>query len=77
MPVQLAANKGHSFLSTKIWGSGFVFEEEPSDGSSSLAELEQFLSQDPDNREVIFAYMGGEEFNSSPTQSPSGPSIFD
>lgn len=70
MPKPLAANKGQSYLGTKIWGAGFVFEKEPSDGSSSLAELEVLLSQDPRNREVISAYLGGEEFNSSPTQSP-------
>jgi hypothetical protein len=71
MPCTLAENRGLVFRGTKIWGAGFVFENEPSDGSSSLAEMERLVSQSPHNREVIFAYMGGEEFNSSPTQSPS------
>ena len=70
MPIALSENKGFSFRGTKIWGAGFVFEDSPSDGSSSLFEMETLISQDPRNREVIFAYMGGEEFNTSPTQSP-------
>jgi hypothetical protein len=68
-PVVLSENKGLCYRGTKVWGAGFVFEEQPSDGSTSLSELEHLLSVDARNREVIFAYMGGEEFNSSPTQS--------
>jgi hypothetical protein len=70
MPKALRQNKGCSFLGTKIWGAGFVFEGEPSDGSSPLTEMERLIAQDPRNSEVIFAYLGGEEFNTSPTQSP-------
>jgi hypothetical protein len=32
--------------------------------------MEQLIAQDPRNREVIFPYIGGEEFNEQPTQSP-------
>jgi hypothetical protein len=71
MPVALSENKGTCYRGTKIWGSGFVFEDTPSNGSSSLAEMEHLLSQDPRNRDVISAYLGGEDFNSSPTQHPS------
>jgi hypothetical protein len=70
-PRVLAENKGTCFRGTKIWGSGFVFEEAPSNGSSSLTELEALMAREPRNREVIFAYLGGEDFNASPTQSPS------
>jgi hypothetical protein len=70
-PVALSENKGICYRGTKIWGSGFVFEDVPSNGSSSLVQMEQLISQDPRNREVIFAYLGGEDFNSSPTQRPS------
>jgi hypothetical protein len=70
-PAALAENAGHCFLGTKIWGAGFVFEEEPSKGSSSLNDMERLLVQEPANREVIFPYLGGEEFNDSPTQTYS------
>jgi hypothetical protein len=70
-PVALSENKGICYLGTKIWGSGFLFEDPPSNGSSSIAEMEYLVSQDPPNRDVIFAYLGGEDFNSSPIQRPS------
>jgi hypothetical protein len=63
-PGRLVANKCISFLGTKIWGAGFVFEPNPSGDSSSLSDMEQLISADPRNREVIFKYIGGEEFNS-------------
>lgn len=69
-PQPLAENAGTCFLGTKIWGAGFVFEDEPTNGSSSLAEMERLIAEDRRNREVIFPYMGGEEFYESPTQSP-------
>jgi len=70
-PIVLFENKRICYLGTKIWGSGFVFEDPPANGSSSLAELEYILSQDARNREVIFAYLGGEDFSTSPAQHPS------
>lgn len=69
-PGTLAANKGICFRGTKVWGAGFVFEESPSKGSSSQADMRRLIDRDPRNGEVIFPYMGGEEFNASPTQSP-------
>lgn len=70
-PIALSENKGICYRGTKIWGSGFVFEDPPSNGSSSLAEMEHLISEDPRNREVIFSYLGGDDFNSSPIQHPS------
>ncbi|BDG02822.1 Eco57I restriction-modification methylase domain-containing protein [Anaeromyxobacter oryzae] len=70
-PKALASNRNVCFRGTKIWGSGFVFEESPSNGSSSLEDMRRLLEANPRNQEVVFAYLGGEEFNSSPTQSPS------
>ena len=70
-PSALIANRGICFRGTKIWGAGFVFEESPQDGSSSLAEMRQLIQENPRNREVLSAYLGGEDFNVSPTQEPS------
>ena len=70
-PGALRVNKGVGYVGAKIWGAGFVFEEAPSDGSCSILDMKRILASSPESREVIFAYMGGEEFNSSPTQSPN------
>jgi hypothetical protein len=70
-PRALSANARTCFRGTKVWGAGFVFEEDPSNGSSSIAEMERLVREDPKNREVIFPYIGGEEFNRSPAQRPS------
>jgi hypothetical protein len=70
-PSPLLANRGLGYVGSKIWGSGFIFEEKPSGGSSSIEEMRELVTADPRNKDVIFAYMGGEEFNLSPTQSSS------
>jgi hypothetical protein len=66
-PAILSANKGRCYLGTKIWGAGFVFEDNPSKGSSSLEDRLRLITKNPRNAEVIVPYMGGEEFNESPT----------
>ncbi len=68
-PEPLIMNKGRAYVGAKIWGAGFVFEQDPSGGSSSITDMERLVSHDPRCREVIFPYLGGEEFNSSPTQT--------
>jgi N-6 DNA Methylase len=68
-PSALMTNKGLGYIGIKIWGSGFLFEENPSDGASSIVEMNQLMERDPLQRELVFSYMGGEEFNDSPTQS--------
>jgi hypothetical protein len=70
-PAALRANERRASCGSQIMGAGFVFEERPTQGSSSLAELAALIAKDPANREVINPFMGGEEFNSSPTLSPS------
>lgn len=70
-PNLLASNRRLCFRGTKIWGSGFVFEDPPSNGSSPIAEMHRLISIDPKNSEVISSYLGGEDFNSSPIQQPS------
>lgn len=71
MPVTLSTNKGMCYLGTKIWGAGFVFEDNPSNGSSSIEDMHRILAQEPRSKDIIYTYMGGQEFNASPTQSPN------
>jgi hypothetical protein len=70
-PTILSQNKGRCFRGAKPWGAGFVFENPPADGSSSIDDMERLIALDPRNRDVIFSFMGGQEFNESPTQSPN------
>ena len=71
MPAILSSNKGIAYMGTKIWGAGFVFEENPSNGSSSFIDMEQIRAAEPHTDEVIFSYLGAEEFNSHPSQKAS------
>ena len=59
-PKPLAANAGLSFQGSIVLGMGFVLTPE---------EREALVAKDPCNSERIFPYIGGEEVNSSPTQS--------
>jgi hypothetical protein len=61
-PFRLKANEGRSFQGSIVLGMGFVLEPE---------EAEALIDRDPRNREVLFPYLGGEDLNSRPDQSPS------
>lgn len=58
----LAQNAGKAFSGTYILGEGFVLPRE-----EALALIER----DPRNREVLFPFLGGQDFNSRCDQSPS------
>jgi hypothetical protein len=60
-PVKLKANENLSFQGTIVLGMGFVLTPE---------ERDALVAKDPRNAQRIFPYIGGEEVNSSPTQSP-------
>jgi hypothetical protein len=65
-PVALASNEHLGFFGTKIGSSGFILSD---------AELTSF-SQNPKNLECIRPYLGGEEINTSPTQSANRQLIY-
>ena len=60
-PTTLGSCAGASFLGSKVYGQGFVLLPE---------EREELIKKNAQNAERIFPYLGGEEVNSSPTQSP-------
>jgi hypothetical protein len=70
-PVALRLNADRSSCGSQIMGAGFVFEQGPTNGSSSIEQMNALIAEDSRNREVIDAFMGGEEFNGSSTLSPS------
>jgi hypothetical protein len=59
-PMVLSANAGMSFVGTYVLGMGFTLTPD---------QREELVARDSRNAERIFPYLGGEEVNSSPTQS--------
>ena len=69
-PVRLAENESGSYVGSYVLGMGFTFDDTDTKGvASSIAEMERLIAANPRNAEVIRPYIGGEELNSSPTQS--------
>ena len=69
-PARLAANAGKSFVGSYILGMGFTFDDTDKKGvASPLAEMQRLIEDNPRNRQAIFAYIGGEEVNTSPTHA--------
>ena len=69
-PVRLAANAGQSFVGSYVLGMGFTFDDTDRNGAAtSIAEMRRLIEEGPDNQEVIFPYIGGDEVNSSPTHA--------
>ena len=68
-PTRLHANVNFSFIGNKVYGQGFVFDDNDS-SATTLQEMREVIHRNPRNAERIFEYMGGEELNRSPTQTP-------
>lgn len=69
-PAMLRANEGKSFIGSYVLGMGFTFDDTDTKGvTNSIADMQEIIAKDPRNAERIFAYMGGEEINDSPTHA--------
>ena len=69
-PIRLSANAGKSYLGSKVYGQGFLFDDtDTKNVASPLAEMRRLIAQDPHNQDVIFPYIGGQEVNTSPTHA--------
>ena len=68
-PIQLQRNVGRSFKGSVVLGMGFTFDDTDKDGvATNLSQMARLITLNPHNAEVIFPYIGGEEFNNSPVQ---------
>lgn len=68
-PQRLADNLGLAFKGIEPYGDGFVFAA-GNPGANSPATLAR-VRKTPTNHARLFRYLGGEEFNRSPTQTAS------
>ena len=69
-PARLAANSKQSYEGSKIYGMGFTFSDrDTKEVATPLAEMHRLIAEDPKNQQVIVPYIGGDEINTSPTQS--------
>ena len=67
-PKMLRANSDQSFQGNIILGMGFTFDDQDRKGvANPISEMSRLVRSDPQNGEVIFPYIGGEEVSSSPT----------
>ena len=67
-PARLFSDHGRSFVGAYVLGAGFTFDDATvEDGASPLALMNDLISKDPRNANLIAPYMGGEQVNSSPT----------
>jgi hypothetical protein len=69
-PNKLTSNRRRAFLGTKIYGSGFLFDDsgERKGISSSISQMDDLLNENPSYRSIIKPYIGGEEINTDPRQ---------
>jgi hypothetical protein len=70
-PALMGANAKLSYVGSYILGQGFTFDDtaKPGTAPSPLATMHALIAKDSRNQQLIFPYLGGEELNSSPTQS--------
>lgn len=65
-PFSLKENARTAFLGYKVYGQGFVFDDND-ESATSLAAMRLLLDDNYKNSECIMPYIGGAELNSSPT----------
>jgi hypothetical protein len=69
-PSRLQESMGRSFQGCVVVGMGFTFDDGDSSGTTTpIAEMKRLEALNPENKVVIFPYIGGEELNTSPTHS--------
>ena len=69
-PAQLGANADKSFQGVTVLGMGFTFDDTDTKGvATPLAEMRRLIAKGPQNEDVIFPYIGGDEVLNSPTQT--------
>ncbi|MBE9249145.1 restriction endonuclease [Dolichospermum sp. LEGE 00240] len=59
---RLLANSGKSFIGSYVLGTGFIL---------SLEEAQTLIKKNPNNQDVIYHYLTGEDLNFNPDQSPN------
>ncbi len=69
-PHPLRGNSGKSFQGYVVVGMGFTFDDTAADGAAgSIAEMREIIEAEPQSKEVIFPYIGGDEVNTSATHA--------
>jgi hypothetical protein len=64
----LLSNLNQSFIGCDIKGQGFLFADDDQ-GATPISVMQRFIAADPRNSHCLRPYIGGEELNTSPTQS--------
>lgn len=67
-PRVLVSNQNKSFLGFKLYGQGFIFDDDDSQ-ASPISEMQSIIEKCNRYSALIFPYIGGAEVNSSPNQS--------
>lgn len=66
-PAHLMSNTDKSFQGSIILGMGFTFDDNDTKGiATPISEMYELIQKNPNNQDVIFPYIGGEEVNNSP-----------
>lgn len=64
-PQRLSENAGRSFIGSKIYGQGFLFDDTDTK-ANPVSVRDGILEEAPISAKVIHAYLGGEEVNNDP-----------
>jgi hypothetical protein len=66
-PVSLSPNQDRAFEGSKIYGSGFTFDDDEAKkgNSETITRMRELIAHNLRNRDRIFPYIGGEELNGS------------
>ncbi len=68
----LNANKGNAFKGSELGGDAFLCDDSASQlgNAHSMQEVRQAIDLNPASSKRIIPYLGGEDLNTSPTQTP-------
>ena len=69
-PEPLWPNRNKCFRGADVYGMGFVFSGDCLSYEGSLAEVEQIVSESPEEARVVHDYIGGKEITQHPRMLP-------
>ncbi|MGE5110415.1 MAG: type IIL restriction-modification enzyme MmeI, partial [Acidobacteriaceae bacterium] len=67
-PARLVSNLNRSYIGCDIKGQGFLFADDDQE-ATPISVMQRLIAADPRNSQCLRPYIGGEELNTSPTQS--------
>jgi len=69
-PEPLSFNRNKCFRGADVYGAGFTFRRDSVAHDGSIGEIEKILQESPDEKDIVYDFIGGKEITTHPQMLP-------